>query len=84
MSLRSNAYTHADGFRWHYGDPDLVPAEAKLRDLAALRDAVEVLIVAHVEDARSDGLSWTRIGSALGMASEEATRQYDDEAGDRR
>lgn len=45
MSAESNAKSHAQSFSWWRGCPDITDAEAELRDLVALREAVYELIV---------------------------------------
>lgn len=76
MSAESNAYTHADQFRWWKGSPDMTTAEAELRDLAALRDAVAELIKTRVPEARDAELSWTQIGDALNMSRQAAQKRF--------
>ncbi|WP_167854357.1 hypothetical protein [Brevibacterium sp. S111] len=44
MSAESNARSHAQGFYWWRGAPDLTEAEAERRDLEALSDACADLL----------------------------------------
>lgn len=76
MSIASAAFSHADAFRWRQGDPSVRAPEARLEDLAALRDAVEHLIGNTTADARADGMTWPRIASVLGMTHRAAQRRY--------
>ena len=44
MSAESNAYSHAESFRWWIGDPEMSDEEAHLHDLLALHKATVELI----------------------------------------
>lgn len=60
MSAESNARSHAQSFSWWRGCPDLTGEEAELRDLLALRKAVEGLIA----ERQTNGATNQRAGSA--------------------
>ena len=64
--------------------------ELRLEDLAVFKQeaekrvkAVQDAIDAAAYDARDAGLSWARIGKALGMSSQGAHQRYDPDAGQR-
>ena len=57
------------------GDMD-ASNEATLRDLRAIRDALESLTRAEVASARSLGLSWAQVGDALGVSKQSAHERY--------
>lgn len=44
MSAESNAYSHAESFRWWVGNPEMSVEEAHLHDLLALPKATVELI----------------------------------------
>src|SRR5690625_7884519 len=67
MSANSAAFDHLTGFRWRQGDPSLADAEAQLYDLGVLRSVLEEAVEIAVADARADGVTWARIGDALGV-----------------
>ena len=64
MSVESNACDHVARFRWHVGDPSMSLGEAELRDLAALRDAVDVAIAVRVR-VQFGAMSWSAVASSL-------------------
>lgn len=77
MSAESAASTHIAEFRWWVGNPDLSKGEAELRDIAALRDAVDAAIALHVRTlVQYEGMSWTAAADALGMSPSAASRRY--------
>lgn len=78
MSAETNARDHATAFRWWVGSPDMTLAEAELRDLAALRDAVECEIALHAREvAAYEGVSWAAIADALSLSPAAARRRYE-------
>lgn len=78
MSAESNALDHINAFRWWVGDPEITRAEAELRDLAALRDAVEREISVHAHEvATYEGISWATIADALSISPAAARRRYE-------
>lgn len=44
MSAETNAYSHAESFRWRIGDPEISDEEAHLHDLLALHKVTVELI----------------------------------------
>lgn len=77
MSAETNALDHIHAFRWWVGDPEMTRAEAELRDLAALRDAVEYEIGIHAHEvATYEGISWATIADALSVSPAAARRCY--------
>lgn len=76
MSAESNARSHAEAFRWWRGKPDLPDELAELRDLAALRDAVNELITEHAIVARDGGATWTAIGEQLDISKQAASKRF--------
>ena len=74
MSAHTEAYSHLNNFRWHQGSPDMHPDEAKLRDLAALRDEIDDIIAITIHN--SDDLTWTAVGEIMGMTRQGATKRY--------
>lgn len=78
MSAESNALDHVHAFRWWVGNPEMTRAEAELRDLAALRDAVDYEISAHTQEvAGFEGISWAAIADALSISPAAARRRYE-------
>lgn len=73
---------HADELaqRFENFDPslahDLNPAEGKLMRDAIERALCEQSIVKDVADARHAGLSWKKIGAALGISAQAAQHRY--------
>lgn len=76
MSAESNARSHAESFRWWQGNPDLPIELAELRDLAALRDAVNELISDRAVSAHDSGCSWEAIGSQLDISKQAAAKRF--------
>lgn len=66
----------ASSFRWWQGNPDMTEEEAALRDAAALRAAADELIEVRVQNARYAGMSWSKIGDALGLSKQGAAKRY--------
>lgn len=78
MSAESNARVHIHAFRWWVGNPEMTRAEAELRDLAALRDAVEYEIGIHAHEvATYEGISWATVADALSISPAAARRRYE-------
>ena len=50
--------------------------EAQLRDAATIRAAADELIEARVQHARAYGVSWSKIGDALGLSKQGAAKRY--------
>lgn len=76
MSANSAAFDHLTGFRWHQGDPSLADAEARLHDLGMLRSVLDEAVELAVADARADGVTWTKIGDALGVTHQAVIKRY--------
>lgn len=77
MSVESNARTYVEDFHWWRGTPELSESEAELRDLAALRDAVDETITRYVHTfTEYENMSWVAVAAALAMSSEAAKRRY--------
>ena len=77
MSVESNACDHVARFRWHVGDPGMSLGEAELRDLAALRDVVDVAIAVHVRElVQIEAMSWSAVASSLSPAPAVLQRLY--------
>lgn len=77
MSTESNARQHIQSFRWWQGNPDIEPSLAELRDLAALRDVLdEVIITKAVEAHDYEDHSWTEVGDALGISRQAAQKRF--------
>lgn len=65
MSVYDCARAHVAEFRSHVDDPDLSAGEVELRDLAALRDAVDEAIAVHIREVVNfEGLSWSAAAAA--------------------
>lgn len=77
MSAETNALDYIRAFRCWLGNPEITRAEAELRDLAALRDAVEYEIGIHAHEvATYEGISWATIADALSLSPAAARRRY--------
>lgn len=76
MSANSAAFDYVNGFRWHLGDPALTEAEARLYDLGVLRSVLEEAVEIAVADARADGVTWAKIGDALGVTHQAVIKRY--------
>lgn len=77
MSTESNARQHIQSFRWWQGNPDIEPSLAELRDLAALRDVLdEVIITKAIEAHDVEEHSWTAVGGALGISRQAAQKRF--------
>ena len=76
MSANSAAFDHLTGFRWRQGDPALADSEARLYDLGVLRSVLEESVEIAVADARADGVTWAKIGDALGVTHQAAIKRY--------
>ena len=76
MSANSAAFDHVNGFRWRLGDPALADSEAHLYDLSVLRSVLEEAVEIAVGDARADGVTWARIGDALGVTHQAVIKRY--------
>ena len=77
MSVESNACDHVVRFRWHVGDPSMSLGEAELRDLAALRDVVDVAIAVHVRElVQIEAMSWSAVAASLSPAPAVLQRLY--------
>lgn len=77
MSVESNACDHVARFRWHVGDPSMSLGEAELRDLAALRGAVDVAIAVRVRELVQFGaMSWSAVASSLSPSPAVLQRLY--------
>ena len=76
MSANSAVFDHVNGFRWRQGDPSLAESEARLYDLGVLRSVLEESVEIAVADARADGVTWAKIGDALGVTHEAVIKRY--------
>ena len=76
MSANSAAFDHGNGFRWRQGDPSLAESEARLYDLGVLRSVLEESVEIAVADARADGVTWAKIGDALGVTHQAVIKRY--------
>jgi len=77
VSVESNARTCVEDFHWWRGKPELSESEVELRDLAALRDAVDETIACYVHTfTEYEGMSWVSVAAALAMSPEAAKRRY--------
>lgn len=76
MSANSAAFDHAAGFRWRQGDPSLAETEAQLYDLGVLRSVLDEVVELTVADARAAGVTWARIGDALGVTHQAVIKRY--------
>lgn len=76
MSANSAAFDHVNGFRWQQGGPSLAESEARLYDLGVLRSVLEESVEIAVADARADGVTWAKIGDALGVTHQAVIKRY--------
>lgn len=76
MSANSAAFDHAVSFRWRRGDPSLTDAEARLHDLGVLRSVFDEVVEMTVADARVEGVTWAKIGDALGVTHQAVIKRY--------
>lgn len=76
MSANSAVFDHVNGFRWRQGDPSLAESEARLYDLGVLRSVLEESVEIAVADARADGVTWAKIGDALGVTHQAVIKRY--------
>jgi hypothetical protein len=59
-----------------HGGPKLADTEARLYDLGVLRSVLEEVVEMAVADARADGVTWPRIGDALGATHQAVIKRY--------
>lgn len=76
MSANSAAFDHVAGFRWRQGDSSLADTEARLYDLGMLRSVLEEAVEIAVAEARAEGVTWARIGDALGVTHQAVIKRY--------
>lgn len=76
MTANAAAFHHMEGFRWRLGDPSLVDAEARLYDLGVIRSVLNEVVEMAVADARADGVTWVKIGDALGVTHRAVIKRY--------
>ena len=76
MSANSAVFDHVNGFRWRQGDPSLAESEARLYGLGVLRSVLEESVEIAVADARADGVTWAKIGDALGVTHQAVIKRY--------
>ena len=76
MSANSAALDHVAAFRWRQGDPSLPDSEARLCDLGVLRSVLEEAVEIAVADARTEGVTWAKIGDALGVTHQAVIKRY--------
>ena len=76
MSANTAAFDHVEAFRWRQGDPSLAETEARLYDLGVLRSVMEEAVEIAVSDARTEGVTWARIGDALGVTHQAVIKRY--------
>lgn len=76
MSANTAAFDHVEAFRWRQGDPSLADTEARLYDLGVLRSVLEEAVEIAVADARTEGVTWAKIGDALGVTHQAVIKRY--------
>lgn len=76
MSANTAAFDHVEAFRWRQGDPSLADTEARLYDLGVLRSVLEEAVEIAVADARAEGVTWAKIGDALGVTHQAVIKRY--------
>ncbi|GAA1149926.1 MULTISPECIES: hypothetical protein [Actinomycetes] len=76
MSANTAAFDHVDAFRWRQGDPSLADTEARLYDLGVLRSVLEEAVEIAVAGARTEGVTWAKIGDALGVTHQAVIKRY--------
>lgn len=76
MSANTAAFDHVEEFRWRQGDPSLADTEARLYDLGVLRSVLEEAVEIAVADARAEGVTWAKIGDALGVTHQAVMKRY--------
>lgn len=76
MSANTAAFDHVEAFRWRQGDPSLADTEAHLYDLGVLRSVLEEAVEIAVADARTEGVTWAKIGDALGVTHQAVIKRY--------
>ena len=76
MSANTAAFDHVDAFRWRQGDPSLADTEARLYDLGVLRSVLEETVEIAVAGARTEGVTWAKIGDALGVTHQAVIKRY--------
>ena len=58
------------------GRPPLADTEAKLYDLGVLRSVLDEVVELAVADARAEGVTWAKIGDALGVTHQAVIKRY--------
>lgn len=76
MSANTAAFDHVEAFRWRQGDPSQADTEARLYDLGVLRSVLEEAIEIAVAESRTEGVTWARIGDALGVTHQAVVKRY--------
>lgn len=76
MSANTAAFDHVAAFRWRQGDPSLAVTEARLYDLGVLRSVLDEAVEIAVADARTEGVTWAKIGDALGVTHQAVIKRY--------
>lgn len=76
MSANTAAFDHVATFHWRQGDPSLADTEARLYDLGVLRSVLDEAVEIAVTDARAEGVTWARIGDALGVTHQAVIKRY--------
>lgn len=76
MRANSAAFDHVTSFHWHQDDSCLSAPEARLIDLALLRSVLEEVVEVAVADARAEGVTWAKIGDALGVTHQAVIKRY--------
>ena len=76
MSANTAAFDHVDAFRWRQGDPSLADTVARLYDLGVLRSVLEEAVEIAVAGARTEGVTWAKIGDALGVTHQAVIKRY--------
>ena len=76
MSANTAAFDHVEAFRWRQGDPSLADTEARLYDLGVLRSVLGEAVEIAVADARTEGVTWAKIGDALGVTHQAVIKRY--------
>ena len=54
----------------------IAESEARLYDLGVLRSVLEESVEIAVADARADGVTWAKIGDALGVTHQAVIKRY--------
>jgi hypothetical protein len=75
MSAERKASRHAQEFRWHQINLQLPETEAAIRDLRALKEAVDQLLIEAVIRAHDEGMSSASLAESLGFTKQVAAER---------